>query len=562
MRSLLIIAIILLMSSAPTMAQVNCQTSVFEDSRKALYSMYGKPDDVGNAASDIVTHEVGDTMTFWTYDLSVMPPAWIQVLATCRAATENAYVFVADNQWNVNMNQADVELVSYYWEEGTYLSDDYGIYELNTSNFGMPPDSQDDDDHIYLFYSELGSFAGSVFDGYFSVFNQYTEAQAQGMGAHSNEVEMFYMSCNPGNPTSPLRISVLAHEFEHMIHWAADPDEDSWVDEGCAEYAMLLFGVPDPIVNFPNNPDNNLTIWNNEFADYVKTFLFFTYTAEHYGGPEMIQTIVQEQQNSFIGVQYALTNSGHDIIFEELFTDWTIANFYHGRGGATCPNPDSQYLYLSIDPPAFGFTDWHTTYPAFGNDRSVSNWAADNIVFGNPDDLNNEFAIGFEFGNALLYGLGTVGMLENGDMIVNRYFPAEPGFVDEFSFEDFDFIGFIVAAPQNVHPHNYSYYGDISIGVESENPLPSEISLTSYPNPFNASTKISFRKQTGNSASLKIYDLAGRLARSWEIDSDVTNGEVVWDGMSSRNETAVSGVYFFKLYDGTDQRIIKSVMVK
>ena len=193
-----------------------------------------------------------------------MPPEWILVPATCRAVTEYSYVFVADDQWNIHMDSADVALVEYYWEEGTYNDSTAGIYELDTENFGMPPDELDDDDHIYIFYSELGSFMGSVFDGYFSVFNEYTEEEAQQLGGHSNEVEMFYMSCNPGNPTSPIRISVLAHEFEHMIHWGIDPNEDTWVDEGCAEYAMLLFGYPDPLVDFPNKTDDDLKIRRKE----------------------------------------------------------------------------------------------------------------------------------------------------------------------------------------------------------------------------------------------------------------------------------------------------------
>ncbi|MGC9367294.1 MAG: hypothetical protein ACP5FK_09695 [bacterium] len=43
--------------------------------------------------------QVGDTKTFWSWDLSVMPPQWIQVPATCRAVGDSSYIFVADNCW-------------------------------------------------------------------------------------------------------------------------------------------------------------------------------------------------------------------------------------------------------------------------------------------------------------------------------------------------------------------------------------------------------------------------------------------------------------------------------
>src|SRR5512139_3871103 len=120
------------------------------------------------------------------------------------------------------------------------------------------------------------------------------------------------MSCYPGDPISPIRISVLAHEFEHMIHWAHDPDEATWVDEGCAEYAMLLFGVPDPLIDFPGQPDNDLTVWSNGFSDYIQTFMFFTYLADHYGGNGILALVVDTPQNSTDGIDMALTYAGYD----------------------------------------------------------------------------------------------------------------------------------------------------------------------------------------------------------------------------------------------------------
>ena len=85
-----------------------------------------------------------------------------------------------------------------------------------------------------------------------------TEAQMMNPPGHSNECEMIYMTCYPLNPTDPIRISVLAHELEHLIHWGGDINEDTWVDEGLAELAMVYFGIPDPISQFNTNPDNSL----------------------------------------------------------------------------------------------------------------------------------------------------------------------------------------------------------------------------------------------------------------------------------------------------------------
>jgi hypothetical protein len=50
---------------------------------------------------------VGDTRDFWSWDLSQMPPRDVLVPSTCRAAGTHAYVFVADDQWGVNVSQQD-----------------------------------------------------------------------------------------------------------------------------------------------------------------------------------------------------------------------------------------------------------------------------------------------------------------------------------------------------------------------------------------------------------------------------------------------------------------------
>jgi hypothetical protein len=149
MKKISIILALITAVSGAAFAQSRCLTPEFEEARKQLYKKYGQPQP--RLRAETTDHSVGDTMTFWRWDLSVMPPVWILEPATCRAVTQNSYVFV-------------------------------------TLNFGPPPDMLDNDDHIYIFYSELGSFNGVVFDGYFSVFNEYTEEEAQNMGGHSNEV--------------------------------------------------------------------------------------------------------------------------------------------------------------------------------------------------------------------------------------------------------------------------------------------------------------------------------------------------------------------------------------
>jgi hypothetical protein len=70
-----------------------------------------------------------------------------------------------------------------------------------------------------------------------------------------------------------------------------------------------------------------------------------------------------------------------------------------------------------------------------------------------------------------------------------------------------------------------------------------------YPNPFNPRTTIHFRVEADAArASLRIYDVAGRLVRTL-LDGAVGAGDhrIVWQGRDDRGGEVASGVYFYRL---------------
>ncbi len=82
--------------------------------------------------------------------------------------------------------------------------------------------------------------------------------------------------------------------------------------------------------------------------------------------------------------------------------------------------------------------------------------------------------------------------------------------------------------------------------------------LNSYPNPFNASTDISFKLQAASNVKLTIYDIAGReaavLAEGF-YPAGIHRAE--FDGMG-----LASGVYFARLRTDNLQRTLKILLVK
>ncbi len=90
------------------------------------------------------------------------------------------------------------------------------------------------------------------------------------------------------------------------------------------------------------------------------------------------------------------------------------------------------------------------------------------------------------------------------------------------------------------------------------------ISLSNYPNPFNPETTIKYNvKELRSNASLTIYNVKGQAVKHFTY-SDLNNdsGSVIWKGMSDNSEKAASGVYFYKLINGSENVMRKMVLIK
>ena len=75
--------------------------------------------------------------------------------------------------------------------------------------------------------------------GYFSSTDEFTTP----VEPYSNAHEMFYVNLGVYDPGSFDYLSLLAHEYQHMIHFNADRGETVWVNEGLSELATLVAGA-------------------------------------------------------------------------------------------------------------------------------------------------------------------------------------------------------------------------------------------------------------------------------------------------------------------------------
>jgi hypothetical protein len=83
-----------------------------------------------------------------------------------------------------------------------------------------------------------------------------------------------------------------------------------------------------------------------------------------------------------------------------------------------------------------------------------------------------------------------------------------------------------------------------------------------YPNPFNPYTNLSFTLPNAVPYSMKIYNVAGQLVRTYDGMGQVGTNVITWDGKDNAGTDVSSGLYFFKLSAGVYNATSKMVLMK
>ncbi len=272
-------------------------------------------------------------------------------------AVGDADTFFASNSDAEETFTVDADLLAigdhvYIWvEQGAGVGQDAAqavadtfdteIYDQTRALWGEEPSPGVDGDtrlHI-LFAYNLGFNVGAY-------FAQRHTLPLEVM-ALSNEREMFFvnMSAFGTNIASPILSSTLAHEFQHMIRYNMDGNEDTWLNEGLSTFTELYLGYPDPL-RYPGFFLSSPTVQLNTFglsnsvsrgANYGAGFMFVTYFYERYGD-EGIRLLSDQQDNGLIAVDNAL-QALDGTTADTFFADWAVANliqdatFADGRYG-------------------------------------------------------------------------------------------------------------------------------------------------------------------------------------------------------------------------------------
>jgi len=301
--------------------------------------------------------EMGQRETFWVND-ERLSETYFEIEATLRYATPHVYMWVADG---LSLDQAGIEESAHEFEEQ--------IYPTNRQYFGSEwSPGVDNDVHIHVLNASLPSVGG-----YYSSNDEYPRT----VNPFSNEKEMVYINAGYVEPGDEEYGNYLAHEFQHMIHWNVDPNEDTWVNEGCAQTAETLNGYDAWIRAFLSEPDTQLTAWADDMVDagpyYDASHLFMYYFAERFG-PDLMRELTATEADGMEGLEEVLVENGAGLTSDDVFRDWVIANFLNDSSIG-----DGRYGYRGISLPGTVAVDHrHRDYPD-SRVSTVHQYAADYI---------------------------------------------------------------------------------------------------------------------------------------------------------------------------------------
>lgn len=259
---------------------------------------------------------MGVQETFWAVDLDAREP--YRITATLKAISSHAYWYIAEG---VSVGEDTLQQAVATFEERI-------VPQVQAAVGGTWPPGINGDTRLTILYGPLRGAAG-----YYSGADEYPTV----VHPYSNQRRMLYINSQFLRMGTAAFAQVLAHELQHAFHQSADPDEETWVNEGLSELAAELAGYRSSLVQeFARRPSTSLTEWADEpsasIANYGAAHLFFRYLFQHYGGKETLPLLVHEPSDGVAGVEAFLSRIGAGKTFAQVFQDWAVANLL-GSGG-------------------------------------------------------------------------------------------------------------------------------------------------------------------------------------------------------------------------------------
>jgi len=293
--------------------------------------------------------------------------------ACLRYKNDVVYMWVEEG---VKVDEADLKAAADLFATKTYPT--------NRAFFGSEwSPGVDNDPRLHILHARN---LGDTVAGYYSSADEFVPAVRE----DSNAMEMFYINIENVIVNDEFYHGVLAHEFQHMIHWYNDRNEETWLNEGSSELASYLNGYDTGGAEyiFSRKPDTQLNSWPEgpgaAGANYGASYLFMAYFLDRFGA-EATRALIAHDENGFASVDAVLAELGTGMTHVDFFADWVVANLLDNPNLA-----DGRYGYREIDPPPFKIETRLSDYPTT-RQATVHQYAADYIELKGNRSLRFSF---------------------------------------------------------------------------------------------------------------------------------------------------------------------------
>ena len=272
--------------ASETLNTLNQSTVPINDPIDLAARLGGKPN-VPNVLIDTeAPYSVGAQKTFWATNTDTNDN--FKVNATLRYVGDNIYFWIENG---VRFDQTDLQNLAETFDKQ--------IIPTNREFFGEEWNpGVDGDPRFYILYA--GNLGVNLAGYYSSADELHPDAHP-----YSNAHEMFLISSDNVDLGDSYIYGTMAHEFQHMIHWYQDKNEETWVNEG---FSMLAEHVNEYDAggfdwSYMDNTDMQLNDWGGDIGDngphYGASYLFMVYFLDRFG-EDATKALVRHDENGAI----------------------------------------------------------------------------------------------------------------------------------------------------------------------------------------------------------------------------------------------------------------------
>jgi immune inhibitor A len=333
---------------------------------------------------DQIDYQVGDSKQFWVTNVDTNENR--NATARLGYKTENIFFWIEEG---VDYDKNELERLVTIFEKN--------ILPSNREFFGtewIP--GIDANERLFVL---LAKGLGTGLAGYFSS----ADALPPQVHEYSNAHEMFMLNADNIRLSQKFTYGVLAHEYQHMIHWYRDRNETSWLNEGFSELAAFINGYYESGFDsiYLANTDVQLNDWpnnpNSTTPHYGSSFLFVNYFFNRFG-EEATKSLVQHAGNGLDSIDEVLKNinakddiDGEQITSDDLFADWIVTNFVQDKNIG-----DGRYYYENYtQAPKAAITEKINECEFDWKERTVAQFGVDYIEL----KCNKDYILNFKGNN-------------------------------------------------------------------------------------------------------------------------------------------------------------------